>query len=62
MYAIIKTGGKQYRVQQGDEFRVDMLLRLRSWSRARLTRSLSISTKQRRITDAKTVTDSHTHW
>ena len=25
MYAIIKTGGKQYRVQQGDEFRVEKL-------------------------------------
>ena len=26
MYAIIKTGGKQYRVQQGDEFRVEKLV------------------------------------
>ena len=25
MYAIIRTGGKQYRVQQGDEFRVEKL-------------------------------------
>ena len=25
MYAIIKTGGKQYRVQQGDEFKVEKL-------------------------------------
>ena len=25
MYAIIQTGGKQYRVQQGDEFRVEKL-------------------------------------
>ncbi len=25
MYAIIKTGGKQYRVQQGDEFRIEKL-------------------------------------
>ena len=25
MYAIIKTGGKQYRVQKGDEFRVEKL-------------------------------------
>ena len=25
MYAIIKTGGKQYRVQQGDELRVEKL-------------------------------------
>ena len=25
MYAIIKTGGKQYRVQEGDEFRVEKL-------------------------------------
>ena len=25
MYAIIKTGGKQYKVQQGDEFRVEKL-------------------------------------
>ena len=26
MYAIIKTGGKQYRVQQGDELRVEKLV------------------------------------
>jgi len=25
MYAIIKTGGKQYRVQQGDQLRVEKL-------------------------------------
>lgn len=25
MYAIIKTGGKQYRVQQGDEFKIEKL-------------------------------------
>lgn len=25
MYAIIETGGKQYRVQEGDEFRVEKL-------------------------------------
>ena len=25
MYAIIKTGGKQYKVEQGDEFRVEKL-------------------------------------
>ncbi|MDE3045424.1 MAG: 50S ribosomal protein L21 [Verrucomicrobiota bacterium] len=26
MYAIIKTGGKQYRVQKGDELEVELLL------------------------------------
>ena len=26
MYAVIKTGGKQYRVQQGDRLRVEKLL------------------------------------
>ncbi|RYZ58850.1 MAG: 50S ribosomal protein L21, partial [Proteobacteria bacterium] len=25
MYAVIKTGGKQYRVQQGDQLRVEKL-------------------------------------
>ena len=25
MYAVIETGGKQYRVQEGDEFRVEKL-------------------------------------
>ena len=92
MYAIIKTGGKQYRVQENDVLKVEKLnaavgetvtfdevvavggdklqvgtpfvegcaVQAEVLDRVRTKKLLSLSTRLRRTTEERMVTDSHT--